>query len=80
MTTNNFDFQNNEIINLQVICNSKENKLEKLSFGNYKLWTTSVPVKGKANKEIIKYFKKLGYKIEIIKGEKSNHKLIKILI
>ncbi|HOD89582.1 MAG TPA: DUF167 domain-containing protein [archaeon] len=71
------NFKKDEFITLQIISNS--NKKEILPIDNgYKVKLTKLPVKGQANKELISYFKDLGYIIEIIKGQKSNTKLIKI--
>lgn len=72
-------FQRNQIVTLQVICNAKETELLKLDDKSYKLKIKALPIEGKANKEIIRIFKEFGNNIEIIKGEKSNKKLIKIL-
>lgn len=59
--------------------NKKSNE-SKISF--LKVYLTAVPIKGKANKELIKLLsKELGIsknKISIIKGEKSNEKVIQI--
>ncbi len=71
-------FKEGEIINLQIVCNAKEQDLQ-YAGGLCKVRLRAQPIKGKANKELVEYFKSLGYKIEIIKGEKSNIKLIKIL-
>lgn len=72
-------FEKNQIFSLQVICNSDRQELQKIDDNTYKLKIRSIAQKGKANKEIIEFFKKEGFKIEIIKGEKSNKKLLKIL-
>ena len=49
-----------------------------------KIYLTAVPVDGKANKELIKLLaEKLGVsksRIEIIKGEKSKEKVVKVLM
>ncbi len=49
-----------------------------------KIYLTAVPVQGKANKELIKLLaEKLGVsksRIEIIKGEKSKEKVVKVLM
>jgi uncharacterized protein (TIGR00251 family) len=67
-----------EIIEVTVVCNSKFQDIQKLS-DIYKIRLKSQAIKGKANKELKEYFKSLGYLVEIVKGEKSNHKHIKIL-
>ncbi len=76
---NNLNLEKGQIIKLQVISNSKKDMLEKIDAENYKIKTTAVAIKGKANKEILKVFKKQGYTVDIIKGRLSNHKLIKVL-
>lgn len=74
------NFTKNQVINLQVICNySGSPKIICIDKDTYKLRINSQPVKGKANKEIIEKFKDYGYKIEIVKGQKSNKKIIKII-
>lgn len=67
-----------EIIEITVVCNSKFQEIQKLS-ATYKIRLKSQAISGKANKELIEYFKSLGYLVEIVKGEKSNHKLVKVL-
>lgn len=43
------------------------------------VWTRSVPENGKANEKIIKKLKKLfRYKVSIVKGNKSHHKVVEI--
>jgi len=47
--------------------------------GELKLYLKAVPVKGKANDAIIKFFKKkLKWKVEIVKGLKSRDKVLKV--
>ena len=69
-------------ISLKVITNSPKQKIE-YKENIYKIYINSLPYKGKANKEVIKIIsKKLKIpkqNIEIIKGEKSKNKIIKIL-
>ncbi|MFA5746095.1 MAG: DUF167 domain-containing protein [archaeon] len=72
-------FTKSQIVNLQVICNTDKQELQKIDDNTYKLKIRSQALKGKANKEIFEFFKEKGYNIEIVKGEKSNKKLIKIL-
>lgn len=72
-------FEKNQTISLQVICNSDKQELQKINDNTYKIKIRSQALKGKANKEIFEFFKDKGYKIEIIKGEKSHKKLLKIL-
>ncbi|HOW29286.1 MAG TPA: DUF167 domain-containing protein [archaeon] len=72
-------FQKDQIVTLHVICNAKETELQKLDDKSYKLKIKALPIAGKANKQIVEIFKDLGYNIKIIKGEKSNNKLIQFL-
>ena len=71
---------------LKVITNAKQNKIEKNEDKNktedYKVYLTTTPIKGEANKDLIKflakYFNTNKSNITIIKGETSHHKLIEI--
>lgn len=69
-------------IMVKVSAGAKQNQLTKLSDNQYKLRLTSLPQKGRANRQLIKIMaKELGVRqkqIEIIKGEKNKEKLIKI--
>jgi len=76
--TQKLQLRTGEVIEIAVICNSKLQEIQENS-GTYKVKLKAQAIKGKANKELKEYFKSLGYIIEIIKGEKSNHKLIKVL-
>lgn len=71
-------FKTGEIIEVTVVCNSKFQEIQKLS-GHYKIKLKSQAIKGKANKELKEYFKSFGYLVEIVKGSKSNNKLLKII-
>jgi hypothetical protein len=70
-------------IYLKVITRSSQQKVEKVSEGNYKIWIHSVPEKGKANQEIINilanYFGVSKNKINIIGGKTSSKKIIDII-
>jgi uncharacterized protein (TIGR00251 family) len=72
-------FNKGDIINLQIICNANKQEIIRIDSNTYKLKINSQPIKNKANKEIIKYFKNKNYKIKILKGLKSNKKVIKII-
>lgn len=72
-------FQKNQVLTLHVVCNAKKTDLQRLDEGNYRLKLGSLPIAGKANKEIIQIFKDMGYNIKIIKGEKSKIKQIQFL-
>ena len=63
------------LIKIKVIPNSSRTEL----VGN-KLYLKAVPEKGKANKEIIKFFKKeFNLKVEIKSGERSRDKILEII-
>ena len=66
----------------KIITNAKQNSIEFLEDGLIKLRISTVPVEGKANKEIIEYLSKIFNKrrgdIVILKGEKNSHKVILI--
>ncbi|MDD3178267.1 MAG: DUF167 domain-containing protein [Candidatus ainarchaeum sp.] len=68
-----------QILNLLIICNSKKQDIDFLEKDTYKVKIHSQPLKGKANKEIISFFKDLGYKIELVKGEKSHSKIVRVI-
>lgn len=72
-----FSYSKNGLINLKVIPNSSKSEFvfdEKL-----KVKINAPPEDGKANAELIKLFKKAGLKIQIVKGLKSNDKIVKII-
>ncbi len=62
--------------------NSKEEKVEKTEDGSYKVWVKSPPVKGLANKDIIKviadHLKVNKNQVNIISGRSSKNKVLKI--
>jgi uncharacterized protein (TIGR00251 family) len=63
---------------LKAKANAKENKIE-LKDNTYYVSIKEKPIEGKANTAIVKLFKKeLGKKIRIIKGLKTNEKVIEI--
>lgn len=69
-------------LNIRVIPNAKQNKLVKEE-NRYKIYLTSPPVEGKANKALVdflsEHFKVKKNKIKIVKGLKSRDKLVEIL-
>jgi uncharacterized protein (TIGR00251 family) len=69
-------------IYLKVITRSSQQKVEKISEGDYKIWVKAVPEKGKANQELTKtladYFKVDKNNIEIIGGKTSSKKLVEV--
>jgi uncharacterized protein (TIGR00251 family) len=77
MTTINLE--KNKIIEATVIPNTKQETIETIGLDKYKIKITEKPIKDKANKQIIKLFKKKGYVVEILKGQKTSKKIIKIV-
>jgi uncharacterized protein YggU (UPF0235/DUF167 family) len=69
-------------IYLKVITRSSQQKIEKISAGDYKAWIKAVPEKNKANQELIKvladYFHINKNNIEIIGGKTSSKKIVDI--
>tara|TARA_Y100000310_G_C20556272_1_gene750674 strand:- start:867 stop:1103 length:237 start_codon:yes stop_codon:yes gene_type:complete len=69
----------NDLLKIKAVPNSKKTELVEKD-GQLRLYLKSVPEKGKANKEIIKFFKKkYNLKVEIKSGEKSREKVLKIV-
>ncbi len=71
-------------IYLKVRTRSNQQKIEKISEGDYKIWVRSVPERGKANQEIIEtlsnYFKIGKSAIKIVGGKTSSKKIMDINI
>ena len=67
-----------QAITLRIISNSKIRDIQKED-SIYKVRLKTQPLKGMANKELKAYFRSLGYDIELVRGEKSHNKLIKII-
>lgn len=71
-----------KIINIKVLPRASRNQLEKISDTHWRVKLTTAPIGNKANLALIKFLsKELNLKksqIEIVKGEKSRDKLIKI--
>lgn len=69
-------------LKVKVIPGVRENKVEKLEDGSFKVWVTDVPEKGKANKKLIEILSKhlcIDKKsLEIHSGQKSRIKIISI--
>ena len=64
-------------LRIKVKPSSNKNKIVKMEDGTYKIWVKSAPEKGKANKELQKYLKKItGIPIKIISGLTSENKTI----
>ena len=73
---------NDIVIKVKIGPSSSKNKIDGVYNNALKISITTPPVEGKANKECIaflaKYFDVAKSKIEIISGETSKNKLIKI--
>ena len=67
-------------INVRVTPNSSLSKIISYENGVIHAKLNSPPDKGKANKELIQLLKKgIGIKTQIIKGEKSREKILRVL-
>ena len=70
-------------IYVRVVPKSSQNKVEKISEAEYKVWVNAVPEKGKANQSVIKllskYFKIAKSRIEIIGGKTTKTKIIDVM-
>lgn len=63
-------------IEIKVITNAKKEDIKNKG-GRIVVYLNETPVKGKANKRLVKFIKeKTGYDVSIIKGETTNIKLI----
>ncbi|MBU0460205.1 MAG: YggU family protein [Nanoarchaeota archaeon] len=68
----------NDLLKVKVIPNSKQTELKEDN-QKLKLYLKAIPDKNKANKELIKFFKKeFSLKVEIKSGKKSREKTLKI--
>lgn len=71
------------LIDIKVITNAKKNSIKEES-GVTKVYITALPVKGRANKALIKFlsehFRVKKSDIRIIRGEKSNRKTLEITV
>ncbi|MCK5080963.1 MAG: DUF167 domain-containing protein [Candidatus Moranbacteria bacterium] len=69
-------------IYLKVITRSSQQKTEKISEGEYKVWVNSVPEKGKANQEVIEvlanYFEVSKSEVKIVGGKSHSRKIVDI--
>ena len=64
---------------LRVTPNASRTELKEED-GKLKLYLQAVPVKGKANLAVVKFFKKeFGIKVEIKSGERSRDKVLRVL-
>ncbi|MBR9683052.1 YggU family protein [Candidatus Woesearchaeota archaeon] len=67
------------MIKVRVVPNSSKSELIEVE-GKLKLYLKAVPEKGKANREVIKFFKKkFNLKVKIKSGEKSRQKVLQVL-
>ena len=69
-------------ISVKVITRSKQEKISLEEDGSYKVWLRVPAEKGRANKKLIElisdFFKLPQSKIEILHGETSSKKIIKV--
>jgi uncharacterized protein len=73
-------------LQIKLIPNSRINRIESLDVGDegtvLKIWVTAVPVKGKANKALIKLLAKetgiVGSRFEVVSGTTSRKKRLNI--
>jgi uncharacterized protein (TIGR00251 family) len=66
---------------IKVKPSSNKNKIVKMGNGVFKIWLKSAPEKGKANKELEKYLKKItGTPVKITSGLTSENKTIEFVI
>jgi len=64
-------------LRIKVKPSSNKNKIVKMENGVFKVWLKSAPEKGKANKELKKYLKKItGIPVKIVLGLTSENKTI----
>ena len=69
------ELQKDNLLKIKVVPNSKRTE-----FKDGKIYLKSPPEKNKANKELIKFFKKhFNLKVEIKSGIKSREKVLKII-
>ena len=76
---NKINLEKGEILEVNVVCNSNKEDIELQEGNKLKVRLKVLPVEGRANKRLIELFKDNGYRIEIIKGNKNHHKVIKVL-
>lgn len=66
-------------IKIKVHTSTSQEKIERISDKEYEIWIKEKPVKGKANKELLKLLKKYFNKeVEIVSGESSKNKIINV--
>ncbi|MBL7068592.1 MAG: DUF167 domain-containing protein [Candidatus Omnitrophica bacterium] len=71
----------NEILQIRVMPRAKRNKVQ-IQSGGYRVYLTAPPVEGKANKALLEilaeYLNVKRSRLEIIRGERSMNKVIRI--
>lgn len=71
------------LIKIKVICRAKKTSIKQLSPEEYKVHLTAAPIDGKANSTLLAllavYFGVTQSRVEIKRGEKSQHKIVEIL-
>jgi len=71
------------VLNIKVITNAKQNRVEKIGDDNFKVYITQKPEKGKANKKVLellaKYLDISKSRLIIRLGEKNKNKKIEII-
>lgn len=69
-------------LQIKITANAKQDKIEKISENQYKIWVKAPAVENKANKHLInllaKYFNTSKSNVNILKGEKSKNKIVEI--
>ena len=69
-------------LDVRVKAGKKESKVIKKDFGEYEVWVKKRPVKGAANKELIKvladYFNVKAYNLRIVGGLTSSKKVVEL--
>jgi len=66
-------------VKIKVKPNSYQEKIEKVSENEYKIWLKEKPIGGKVNLKLIKILKKyFGVKVEIKSGFTSRRKIVEI--
>lgn len=71
------------VLNIKVITNSRQNRVEKINDDNFKVYVSQKPEKGKANEKVLellaKYLDTAKNRFKIRKGEKNKNKTIEII-
>ena len=66
-------------IKIKVKPNSSQQKIEKISEGEYKVYLKAVPEKGKANLELVKLLKGKFGDVRIVRGKTSKNKIVEVV-